>query len=53
MVLCRAQALRRKGGLETLELSEGARRGIERVFGAPLTAEQVVDRIVGDVRARG
>jgi len=47
------EALRRKGGLETLELSEGARRGIERVFGAPLTAEQVVDRIVDDVRARG
>lgn len=47
------QALQRKGGLETLELSEGARAGIERVFGAPLTAEQVVDRIIQDVRDRG
>ncbi len=47
------EALRRKGGLESLELSEGARKGIERVFGEPLTAEQVVDRIIADVRARG
>jgi histidinol dehydrogenase len=47
------EALRRKGGLESLELSEGARKGIERVFGEPLTAEQVVDRIVRDVRERG
>jgi histidinol dehydrogenase len=47
------EAMRRKGGLESLELSEGARKGIERVFGEPLTAEQVVDRIVRDVRERG
>jgi histidinol dehydrogenase len=47
------EALRRKGGLESLELSEGARKGIERVFGEALTAEQVVDRIVRDVRERG
>ncbi|MCO5221237.1 MAG: histidinol dehydrogenase [Thermomicrobiales bacterium] len=46
-------ALDRKGGLEDLELSEGARTGIQRVFGEPLTAEQVVDRIIADVRARG
>lgn len=47
------EALRRKGGLESLELSEGARKGIERVFGEPLSAEQVVDRIIADVRERG
>jgi histidinol dehydrogenase len=47
------EAIRRKGGLEALELSDGAKRGIERVFGEPLTAAQVVDRIITDVRARG
>jgi histidinol dehydrogenase len=46
-------ALRRKGGLEALELSEGARQGILRVFGEALSAEQVVDRIIRDVRERG
>lgn len=46
-------AIRRKGGLEALGLSEGAKAGIQRVFGEPLTAEQVVDRIISDVRARG
>lgn len=46
-------ALQRKGGLEEAELSEGARRGIERVFGEPLSAVQVVDRIIDDVRVRG
>lgn len=47
------EAIRRKGGLESLELSEGARKGILRVFGEPLTAEQVVDRILVDVRRDG
>lgn len=47
------EAVRRKGGLESLELSAGARAGIQRVFGEPLTAEQVVDRIIADVRNRG
>lgn len=47
------KALRRKGGLESLELSQAARIGIERIFGEPLTSEQVVDRIIGDVRERG
>jgi hypothetical protein len=46
-------AIRRKGGLESLELSEGARKGVLRVFGEPLSAEQVVDRIIADVRSRG
>jgi histidinol dehydrogenase len=36
-----------------LELSEGARTGIQRVFGEPLSAAQVVDQIIADVRARG
>lgn len=47
------EALDRKGGLDALELSEGARRGILRVFGEPLTAQQVVDRIIDDVRSDG
>ncbi len=47
------EAIRRKGGLESLELSDGARAGILRVFGEPLTAVQVVDRIIGDVRREG
>lgn len=46
-------AIRRKGGLESLELSEGARAGVQRVFGEPLSAVQVVDRIIDDVRNRG
>ena len=47
------EAIRRKGGLEGLELSEGARKGIQRVFGEPLSALQVVDRIIADVGASG
>jgi len=47
------EAISRKGGLESLELSEGARKGILRVFGEPLSAEQVVDRILADVRRDG
>ena len=47
------EAVRRRGGLESLELSEGARNGIQRIFGESLTAEQVVDRIIGDVRRDG
>jgi histidinol dehydrogenase len=47
------RALDRRGGLAALELSAGARAGIERVFGEPLSAEQVVDRIITDVRERG
>jgi histidinol dehydrogenase len=46
-------ALDRKGGLASLELSEGAREGILRVFGEPLTAQQVVDRIITSVREGG
>jgi histidinol dehydrogenase len=47
------EAIRRKGGLESLKLSQGARAGIQRVFGEPLSAEQVVDRIIADIRKRG
>jgi histidinol dehydrogenase len=46
-------AIRRKGGIESLDLSEGAKAGIQRVFGEPLSAVQVVDRIIAEVRARG
>ena len=50
----RARALltRRRGYVEPA-LSEAARHGIRRVFGEPLTAEQVVDRIIADVREHG
>lgn len=46
-------AVQRRGGLGSLALSENARAGIQRVFGEPLTAEQVVDRIIEDVRHAG
>ena len=35
------------------ELSPRMREGVRRVFGEDLTAEQVVDRILGDVRQNG
>ena len=35
------------------ELSPGVRAGIRRIFGADLSAEQVVDRILADVRREG
>lgn len=46
-------ALTRRRGFEETTLSPRAIAGIERVFGAPLTAEQVVERIVADVRDTG
>ncbi|MEZ4522803.1 MAG: histidinol dehydrogenase, partial [Thermomicrobiales bacterium] len=36
-----------------VELSPGMREGVRRVFGEDLTAEQVVDRILADVRQQG
>jgi histidinol dehydrogenase len=45
--------LTRRRGFEETELSERMKAGIERVFGAPLTAHEVVDRILGDVRTEG
>ena len=52
--LDRARALltRRRGYVEP-PLSEAAQFGISRVFGEPLTAEQVVDRIIAEVREHG
>ncbi|CAN5770957.1 histidinol dehydrogenase [soil metagenome] len=36
-----------------VELSPGMREGVNRIFGEDLTAEQVVDRILADVRRDG
>lgn len=46
-------ALTRRRGFEETELSPRASEGITRVFGEALTADQVVDRILGDVRREG
>ncbi|MGH2560687.1 MAG: histidinol dehydrogenase, partial [Thermomicrobiales bacterium] len=46
-------ALSRRRGFEEPTLSPGMKAGIRRVFGEDLSAKQVVDRIVADVRARG
>jgi len=45
--------LTRRRGFEEPDLSDRMKAGIERVFGGPLTADQVVDRILKDVRERG
>jgi histidinol dehydrogenase len=45
--------LTRRGSFLDPELSPRIREGIERVFGEPLEAREVVDRIVGDVRRDG
>ena len=47
------KALLKKPAFDEVEVSPGVRRGIEEMFGAPLTAQQVVDQIVGDVRREG
>ena len=46
-------ALTRKRGFEEPELSPSVQASVERMFGEPLTAPQVVARILSDVRARG
>jgi histidinol dehydrogenase len=46
-------ALTRRRGFEEPDLPPRAKEGIRRVFGADLSAEQVVDRILADVRAEG
>lgn len=46
-------ALTRSRGFEEPELSSQARAGVKRVFGADLTAGQVVDRILERVRTEG
>jgi histidinol dehydrogenase len=48
----RERILRRRR-LDEAELSQRVREGIRRVFGADLTADQVVARILADVRERG
>lgn len=47
------QLLTRRRGFEEPDLSDRMKAGIERVFGSPLTADQVVDRILKDVREQG
>jgi histidinol dehydrogenase len=47
------QALTRRRGFEEPQLSDRMVQGIERVFGEPLTADQVVDTILRDVREQG
>lgn len=46
-------ALTRRRGFTDLELSPGMRDGIQRIFGADLSAHEVVHRILTDVRAEG
>jgi histidinol dehydrogenase len=46
-------ALTRRRGFEETALPERIRLGIRRIFGADLTADEVVDRILRDIRAEG
>lgn len=45
--------LTRRGSFVDPELSPAIQEGIRRVFGEPLNAREVVDRIVGDIRVDG
>ena len=45
--------LMKKKAFDECVLSPGVQAGVTAMFGAPLTAAQVVDRIVADVRAEG
>ncbi len=47
------EALTRRRGFEEPELSPRMKEGVKRVFGADLSADEVVDRIIGDVRHEG
>jgi histidinol dehydrogenase len=47
------QVLTRRRGFEETELSPRMQEGVRRVFGADLTPDEVVRRILGDVRAEG
>ena len=47
------EELTRRRGFEEPELSPRMREGIRRVFGADLSAEDVVNRILAEVRAEG
>ena len=46
-------ALTRRRGFEEPDLSERMQDGIRRVFGSDLSADEVVDRIIREVRAEG
>jgi histidinol dehydrogenase len=46
-------ALTRRRGFEETELSPRMKEGIRRVFGEELSAEQVVDRVLAEVRIEG
>lgn len=46
-------ALMQKKAFDECELSPGVQAGVTAMFGAPLTAAQVVDKIVADVRESG
>ena len=46
-------ALTRRRGFEETTLSPQMREGVRRVFGTDLSAEQVVDRVLADVRDEG
>lgn len=47
------RSLLRRQTLDSYEVSEELARGIERLFGEPLTPEQVVSRILARVKAEG
>jgi histidinol dehydrogenase len=47
------RALTRRRGFEETELSPRMQAGVRRIFGANLTADEVVDRILRDVRDEG
>lgn len=47
------KALLKKPAFDEVEVSPGILRANEEMFGAPLTPQQVVDRIVGEVRREG
>ncbi len=49
----RIKALLKKPAFDEIEVSPAIRRSIEAMFGKPLTAQQVVDLIVNDVRREG
>lgn len=47
------RALTRRRGFEEAVLSPRMREGVRRIFGSDLTAHQVVERILADVRSEG
>jgi histidinol dehydrogenase len=47
------QGILRRVPPDELEVTEGVRKSIEAIFGEPLTPEQAVRRVIGDVRAGG